>query len=338
MDAAQLASKIIPQCSILLLDKSADVRVLALSLMDQSTARMRQYHEYMLQAGKEGNKDDDNQQNKSSSSSSSSSASMPASGSGMDLNSWTSWSGSMLQGISKTIDQTPSTPTTAGAGSSSSMMSTPSNKQPDLGNVSPGGNNFSSTFSDKVSISKQANKPKPIVKKNEDDWEDFGDDDNSMNHNNSSKNTTSAGAGWGDDLDGALDFDDDDGDKNTYSSSNQNSGKTGPAKKSAFDELDDLNLDDDDDDVYRPPPSASKTTSSSTSSSRAPAIIPPASISSPVTSRPVTSSMSLSSAKPVTSSIATSSLESASSIKAKKTTKIAVKKLEVSKGDDWEDF
>ena len=334
MDASQLAAKIIPQCSILLLDKSPDVRVLALGLMEQSTARMRQYHEIMLQSGKES-KGEDEQQPKSTGTP----ASNTTSSSGGDLNSWTSWSGSVLQGITKTIDQAPSTPSSAPQSySASSSNRNDSNDKTNLaGTMSPGGNSFSSTFSEKLSISQTTKKTsQSFAKNNEDDWDDFGDDDNNLSYNNNSGklsgvNASSSGAGWGDDLDGALDFDDDDDDKQ------KNEAKQVKPKQSAFDDLDDLNLDDDDD-VYRPPASYNKTTQSSSVSSSSnsipPSITPPTSMSSPIVNKPVTSSMSVTSSAKLTTAAAS---EPSSSIKSKKPAKVAVKKLDVG-NDDWEDF
>jgi hypothetical protein len=108
LDATQIATKVIPQCSILLLDKSNDVRMLALSLMDSCLSQMKEYHQIVTeQMEKErmkgnsekvgattgGNESFSNKGNSSSNQSSSTTAgilSSPISESIMNLG-WTSW-------------------------------------------------------------------------------------------------------------------------------------------------------------------------------------------------------------------------------------------------------
>lgn len=108
-DLGQVTTKIIPQASIMLTDKSAEVRTLSLSLMDACLTRLRRNHERLIALAKE-------QQNQKQGSTDSlstldtlkrdtSASSLPdatATADGSSLSSWTSWS--MIQGISKTLE------------------------------------------------------------------------------------------------------------------------------------------------------------------------------------------------------------------------------------------
>lgn len=122
LDAAQMASKLVPQASILLLDKSAEVRSLAFTLIESCLDALRLNHEAMVSKAKAegganvgGLPSTSSRQDMSSSSSSAFSSSAPGSaarsgsaggggGNAEDSASsgWSSWS--VLQGISKSLE------------------------------------------------------------------------------------------------------------------------------------------------------------------------------------------------------------------------------------------
>lgn len=117
IDVQQLATKIIPQVAILLLDKHNDVRSYSLSLMDVSMERMRAYNEHLLQSSKEASSKDDERRTSVGGGSGTAAAGAGGAAGGSAttvggnnangilgspmLESWTSWG---IQGISKTLD------------------------------------------------------------------------------------------------------------------------------------------------------------------------------------------------------------------------------------------
>lgn len=112
LDAAQVASKLVPQASILLLDKSAEVRSLAFTLIDSCLELLRANHEAMLTKAKtEGggtssslNISTPSKQNGAVTTAPSSGARSTSAGGSVEdsSSSWSSWS--VLQGISKSLE------------------------------------------------------------------------------------------------------------------------------------------------------------------------------------------------------------------------------------------
>lgn len=353
MDIPQLATKIIPQAAILLLDKSTDVRTLALTLMDASMNRMRVFHEETTAAQKEAR---DEERNKTQSTPSSSSSSANAQGGGGGgagssvlsspmLESWTSWG---MQGLSKTLDMD----TSSGAADKriGELRSTQSQAQ--ITSPSSAANTTqTSSFSSKVHSHTQpsASSSRAAAATMDEDEVDLGDvdmdDDNSFfdakpfhqqtaaastGHASSASTAHAIAAssdGWGDDdLDSALRFDDNDAfDDNSSRGAKSSDGNRTPVLSTA----------------------TAKKTLASTASLSSSTQLRPASdsfgsygqglaTSHQQTVPKVSSVGSDLSASSLTTSkkIGTASTASSSAAKAKP----AVKKLEFSKDDDWEDF
>lgn len=114
LDAAQMASKLVPQASILLLDKSAEVRSLAFTLIESCLEALRVHHQAMIaaaksesggRAGSSSSTSTPSKQQSGDSASLSAPSSAARSGSGGEEavgSSWSSWS--VLQGLSKSIE------------------------------------------------------------------------------------------------------------------------------------------------------------------------------------------------------------------------------------------
>jgi hypothetical protein len=111
LDVAQMTTKIIPQASLLLLDKSPEVRSQALLLIEACLDILRANHDAMTANGgaNADSKNDilspgkhDSSTGTISSSSSTSHLGAAASGDQKDSSSWSSWS--VLQGISKSLE------------------------------------------------------------------------------------------------------------------------------------------------------------------------------------------------------------------------------------------
>lgn len=93
LDVPQVAGKLVPTASVLLLDKNADIRVLALSLIEASLVVLRHHHQTLLDS-----------KTATASTNNSSAEGSAASSGGAGADAWSSWS--VLQGLSKTIETT----------------------------------------------------------------------------------------------------------------------------------------------------------------------------------------------------------------------------------------
>lgn len=322
MDVQQLATKIIPQVAILLLDKHNDVRTYSLTLMDASMERMRAYHEHLLQSTKDTpSKEEERRSSVSGATEAASSGASSASGSNVlsspMIESWTSWG---IQGISKTLDMD--------VGGTSGV-------EKRIGEI-----NISNTPNAGKKLSTQA----PAVTANSRSTKNsFGDeDDNVASRNNDnglddsehffearsfppSKSGASNGDGagvnsWGDDdLDSALRFDDDD-----------------------------MGLDDSGNGSFgQHTPGAKTKPSTSTASSNASGGGLLGSLGAPSSTHSSSSNFGSNTVPKVNSFGSDISSQGASSkvpagitstTSKKKVEKAAVKKLEFNKEDDWEDF
>lgn len=174
LEITQLATKIIPQCSILLLDKSKDIRILALNLMEISIDRMKSYHEILCETdGKEDSKEAIQRNNSSSE--------LPNSGPpSSNDSSWASWS--VLQGVSKSLE------TNQSKDSIESHSPAPKSTETNTGSgLTP----KSFTENTSISFGFKDEPPKPSL------------------NNKSSTNISSSINAWDDDLDSALDLDND---------------------------------------------------------------------------------------------------------------------------------
>jgi hypothetical protein len=284
LDIQQLAGKIIPQCSILLLDKSKEVRSFAISLMENSLSRIKEYHQQLAEAAVEASKEEEgskNQSSKDKSTSSNQSSSMAGILGSPMLESWTTWS---MQGISKAIDGAD------GGDGEKRIGELNMNKPP------------TSTVKSNNDPPPHSNSSREYPTSNVGGINDDDDEDNYFETKSfpSSMAATSAINNWGDDdLDSALRFDDD-LDK-TFSDTSRGKSEDG-----------------------------NRTPLRSTASS------------SNISANSSTANLQgISTASSITSSITDSNSQTQSSKSGKltaKIAKIAVKKLDFKKGDDWEDF
>jgi SCY1-like protein 1 len=314
IDVQQLATKIIPQVAILLLDKNSDVRNYSLSLMDASMERMRTYHDHLLQSAKENSAKDEERSAASGGAASTSANTSGAAGGASSnilgspmLESWTTWG---IQGISKTLDMDGSSGMEKRIGEIN--ISTPGAGEKNLKMQQPGGGPGTSAVGRGNSNS-------------------IGDEFDSHNLDDSQhyfearsyptkghESSASAGAWGDDDLDSALRFDDD---ESFYDNSSGTGNRTpGAGTKSTGGG------------IVGALGGVSSTHSSSNNFSSSVGIPKVSSFGSDI---------SIGGAGKISSGIAaTSSNNTApvSSSKRKTAEKVAVKKLEFSKDDDWEDF
>lgn len=279
LEVSQIATKIIPSASVLLLDKSTDVRTLALNLSESCLQRMKEYNQFLLDAEREA-KEASLNRNKEGASAASSSGILgtPVSETLLNMHSWTSW-------LSKTSENN----------ASNTNMSQEMNKDlmndlasPKVTQTAENTNHHQNAIDDFMSPLKGNKSNKPSK-------------------------------GWEDDLDSALDFghDDDSSSRNTT----VNHGRAPKEIEYGFN--DDFDVDDDGNDNY------GDRKNSSFSSSPAPS-------NSSFKSSKV-GGLSTSSAMQKEKSL--DSLKSATTTsKAPKPAKVAVKKLEFNKEEDWEDF
>jgi hypothetical protein len=229
LETTQIATKIIPQCSMLVLDKSTEVRNLALTLMDGSIARLRDYHESMIEAEREAKEEALAKKFPSTPSQSNMNTSgilsTPVAESIMNVGGWTSWltskqSESTLPGNSNAnIDNSMNTSNTLEPGSPGPSMANLNlgNSTDELDNTSK-----STTSIKSLSLSSKSTSKAAVNNKgwDEDDF-GFGNDDND-NHkpkpqNKSNNNTSNKGF---DDFDDGLNFDDDDDEDNQQQQKN----------------------------------------------------------------------------------------------------------------------
>lgn len=296
MDVPQLATKIMPQAAILALDKSADVRELALTLLDASLERLRSFHEHATAAAKEAKE----LERRSSSGQPTTGDGVPNSSSNSSLlaspmlESWTSWS---LQGLSKTLE-------TEASGSDKRIGELTRTREIDSSRL---GDSLSSGASLKAveSVSTptvSSHGRNKSQREGADDW-DWDDGPNQQffdareredsAHGPSNIGGSQRSKGWDDDLDNALEFDD--GDGNVWDDQSSRGTRSDEGQRS---------------------PRPLSSTYSSTGASRI--------------------SGGLSSGG--SSAVDLPPTKSTTTAKTVKTPKVAVKKLEFSKDDDWEDF
>jgi SCY1-like protein 1 len=191
IDPVQLATKMMPQTSILLLDRSTDVRNLALSVIDASVLRMKYHHEHMIEEAKLQKEVEQDKK--------------PVVGGSQDPNSWSSWSGSVLQGLSKTAgdgtDSTPSTPVPQRQPMATTADAKMTNKLTDhsVSNKSTDKINFLNDFNDDDDFN-ELNATK-VINERKNVWDEDGldglDDDVSNNNVNSFSASGSTGNGFG---------------------------------------------------------------------------------------------------------------------------------------------
>lgn len=320
IDVQQLATKIIPQVAILLLDKHNDVRAYSLSLMDASMERMRSYNEHLLQSSKEASSKDDERR-----ASVGGGIAAPTSGGGGGatsgagggaggnnangllgspmLESWTSWG---IQGISKTLDMDAGNGPDKRIGEISvhSAVATPQ----------PAKSKSSSSTAAAIDSSSNHN--------NLDDSEHFFEARSFPAEKTSTAAATAAGSWGDDDLDSALRFDDDDmgldDSNNGFGGGSTPRGVSGKQMSSV------------------PGGGATGTlggTSSTHSSTSTLGI--PSSASIPKVSSFGSDGSSHTGSAATTAPKIPAGMTSSSK---KKAEKVAVKKLEFSKEEDWEDF
>jgi hypothetical protein len=233
LETTQIATKIIPQCSMLVLDKSTEVRNLALTLMDGSMARLRDYHESMIEAEREAKEEALAKKFPSTPSQSSMNTSgilsTPVAESIMNVGGWTSWL------TSKQSESTLAGNSNVNIDNSMNMSNTlePGSPGPSMANLNLGNNNSideldntskSTTSIKSLSLSNKSTSKAAVNNKgwDEDDF-GFGNDDNTDNHkpkpqqNKNNNNTSNKGF---DDFDDGLNFDDDDDEDNQQQQKN----------------------------------------------------------------------------------------------------------------------
>lgn len=110
VDVGQIATKLLPQASVLCVDKSMDVRALALVLIESCLSSLRKYHEHTTQRIEDERKRQQSAGPKiADASSTTTESSAPTAQNCAELpsqkqqdSSWSSWS--VLQGLSKTLE------------------------------------------------------------------------------------------------------------------------------------------------------------------------------------------------------------------------------------------
>lgn len=372
LDVTQMASKIIPQASILLLDKSAEVRSLSLTLIESCLEVLRANHEQMsLKARAEGG----NSSSSSSASSgggvgtplgkasyvdspstpstakhfgerdhsSSSAAGGATAGSDSAASAWSSWS--VLQGISKSIES-------ATIVNSAGAADLPATALPKASSIPASGSDSMIASKASAQLGKSSDNNRSSINKTsyggndgvsyEDDGLDFDPDMHDHDHRDA------YGRDFNEDGDGAGS----DYERSGAQSHSQGGGK-GKGKSSGWDDDDldlgdlDLGDDDDGDNNDTPPPLAAVPNrvpagmSLPAAVGRAPAVststAPAPSALAHLQKKPVVSAATTSSIGGLGSSSASSA--TAGAMKAPKQPKVAVKKLSVSKEEEnWDDF
>ena len=208
LETTQVATKIVPQCSMLLLDKSTEVRSLAINLMDASVAKLKEYHQSLIDAEREAKEMEAGKRlntpghnNNSNANSSGGILGTPVTESIMNVQGWTSW-------LSTSTATSSNNPNDNNMNSSNNLLE-PASPPPSMSQLSlhdssddlAHRNNSSDNLSGRVnghksgvvgmSLSK-ANNPPVAVKKGwgDDDDLDFGDNDD---HDRPQQNTRQHG-------------------------------------------------------------------------------------------------------------------------------------------------
>lgn len=353
LDAAQMASKLVPQASILLLDKSAEVRSLAFTLVESCLDALRLNHEAMISKAKAegganmgGLPSTPSKQDMSSSSTSSSaaysssaapgSAARPGSAGGSGgvedsvSSGWSSWS--VLQGISKSLES--ATIVGSGGGNSEAESAVAAGSGITATSVYPT-TATTSNSSLKPSTSTTSNNSDSMVLRVQRDTFDQGDRRGPGQSQSQGQVMGHEGGFDEDDLDFDPDMHDDDADDAESTQRSLGARKSSGQGKQGWDEdFDDLGLDDDVDvdDAHRRQPSK-------------PAAVPLATLTAGgrVGGLGVGGVVGSTASKPAVVAPKGMSLKqeapSAGSGKAPKVPKVAVTKLSVNKGEDnWDDF
>jgi len=236
LDHSQLTTKILPQACVLLLDRSHEIRELALGLLDQSLVIMKTHHAALSAAEKKAAAEGKGGQSGSSSSSSSSSAPSSSTGGAADdtsngqqagASSWTSWVAGPLKTLEKATGNALTQATAATVSSSSSLPVSDSNKSLDSSekekesSAGAAGSSTSSSRTTTTAIMNQKVPPSAAAASTKDGWDDdWGDmdldgngvDDDEKGQGGGGGDTSSSsgrGDGWGDDDDIDLDGDED---------------------------------------------------------------------------------------------------------------------------------
>ena len=317
MDYVQLATKIIPQASILLLDRSADVRNLAISLMEGGLLKLKQYHEEMVDESKNSRDEDyekklpDTAQQVETSSSS-----------------WTSWSGSVLQGLSKTME----------GSQIHNSSSQNANALPEPRHLNKSGGDVNERSGTMISSLSSSSNKNETRKNFLDEFVDDIDDGTVKTNLPDSSSKVSSKKGWDDDS--WDDFGDDNEDSHSsqplkvaslglsIKQQHQDTSKVTPAKQ-WNDDLDDALAFDDIDGIHDPLSEALTTRPSASDNMLSP--------QPPIKSISTRTVIASSGKTPTLSSISASNTDATPKLSKIKQPKVAVKKLEVDK-DDWEDF
>jgi hypothetical protein len=218
LDVAQMASKIVPQASILLLDKSAEVRSLALTLIDSCLHELRTHHEVLVEkARSEGGSGSNSALNLMASPASKmysespsakrptaaetdgSSAASPAAAA-----TWSSWS--VLQGLSETLESATIAATDGVPASAAATRDAPQ-VQPQSAQITTPVRAKSGATASRMSAAASAPPPPANHGESEDlslDPDVFRDDESlggGAGGSGSSGNKGGRSGGWDDDLD-----------------------------------------------------------------------------------------------------------------------------------------
>ena len=224
LDHNQLTTKILPQACVLLLDRSHEIRELALGLLDQSLVIMKTHHTALTAAEKKAAAEGKAGQSGSSSSSSSSAGGTVAddASSGQQqagASSWTSWVAGPLKTLEKATGNALTQATTATAASSSSLPINDSNQSLDSEKekVSAAGTSSSSRSTTSAVVQKAPPAAAAVKDGWDNDWGDMDLDGNGVDEdengqtggNNNSSSSSCRGDGWGDDDDIDIDGEED---------------------------------------------------------------------------------------------------------------------------------
>lgn len=332
IDNTQTATKLLPQVCIMVLDKSKEVRELALKLLESGTAKLQQFHVQMTQqeAAQAKRPNSENGLKNSSFGDGGSNSNADTNNS----NSWTSWA---VEGLTKSLDIAA---TTAGASHSSSANAASNNptKKYSLSNNNSSIPEASSAPSTPVAVTEKFSSDTKITPANYSKY--------------SNTKQTAAEDSWGDELDiDDIDAVDGKGSMDMMDSSTKY-GLQQSSKNDTNWEID-VDFEDLDDENVVSPNSSYNNNNSVNMTSSTPPRHPSSKASNSNSSRPPVSAvspavMSISGAKPKTPSntikpsTSNNSMNSMNSASASANNaaakKPAVTKLAVDDGENWDDF
>ena len=224
LDHSQLTTKILPQACVLLLDRSHEIRELALGLLDHSLVIMKTHHAALTAAEKAAAENKSGQLNSSSSSSSAGGATTDDASCGQQqagaTSSWTSWVAGPLKTLEKATGNalTQATAVTGSSSSSSSLPVSDSSKSLDSEKEkeSAAGSSSSSRSTAAAVVVQKVSPAAAVAVKDgwDNDWGDMDldgndadDDENGQGGGDSS--SSGRGDGWGDDDDIDVDGEED---------------------------------------------------------------------------------------------------------------------------------